>query len=331
LKNSEIRPENLIKKQEFFLKKDIKKLLKKKSFFVKITCPVCENKKLDFFLEKNGFIYEFCNLCRTYFINPRPTEKILNNFYKNSLNNKFWAKKIFPISRDRRIKYIHKPRAEYLINIIKKNNKKENFEIYLEIGAGDGSFALEIKKKNFFSNIVLVEPNPECAKICKKMNFTVLQESFQNTVKNFTNIDCVAFFEVLEHVYSPTNFLTDVKKVLRNKGKIFFSCPNGEGFDVSLMQEKSNTIDHEHLNYFNLTSIKILLKKVGFKILSIQTPGKLDLDLIYNSYNNKPCDLKYHHRINWVKNLNLKSRNSLQNFVRKNYISSHMLVIGEKI
>ncbi len=332
MKNSEIRPDNLIKKQKFFLKKDIKNLLKKKSFFIKVNCPACGNKKSDFFLEKNKFIYKICNLCGTYFINPRPTENILKNFYKKSLNNKYWAKKIFPISRDRRIRYIHRPRAKYLINKLNNKFNKKNLSIFLEIGAGDGSFASEIRKKNFFTDIILIEPNPECAKICKKMNFTVLQENFESSSKKITNIDCVVFFEVLEHIYSPFNFLKNVKKILKPKGKIFFSCPNGEGFDISLMQEKSSTIDHEHLNYFNFTSIKILMKKTGFKILSIETPGKLDLDLIYHSYfNDKTNDLKYHHRINWIKNLNLKTRNDLQNFIQKNYISSHMLILAEKI
>ena len=214
---------------------------------------------------------------------------------------------------------------------MKKYIKQKNNTL-LEIGAGDGGFAYSIKKKNFFSDIILIEPNPECVKICRKMNFTVLQESFENSAKKINNIDCVVFFEVLEHIYSPLDFLIKVKKILKSKGKIFFSCPNGEGFDVSLMQERSNTIDHEHLNYFNFTSIKILLKKIGFKILSIETPGKLDLDLIYHSYsNNKIDDLKYCHRINWVKGLNLESRNNLQNFIQKNFISSHMLVLAEKI
>jgi 2-polyprenyl-3-methyl-5-hydroxy-6-metoxy-1,4-benzoquinol methylase/ribosomal protein S27E len=332
LKNNQIRPESLIKKQKIFLKKDIKNLLKYKSFFLKVNCPACGNKKSDFFLEKKNFIYKICNLCRTYFVNPRPTEDILNNFYKKSLNNKYWAKKIFPISRNKRIKYIHKPRANYLINVLKKKINRKKIISFLEIGAGDGGFAYEIRKKNFFSDIILIEPNPECAKICKKKNFTVLQENFEYSYKKITGTDCVVFFEVIEHIYSPINFLIKVKDILRPKGKIFFSCPNGEGLDVSLMQDKSDTIDHEHLNYFNFTSIKILLKKTGFKILSIETPGKLDLDLVYNSYyNDKINDLKYYHRINWVKNLNLKSRNNLQNFIQKNHISSHMLILAEKI
>ena len=107
---------------------------------------------------------------------------------------------------------------------------------------------------------------------------------------------------------------------------------NSGGFDVSLMQEYSNVIDHEHLNYFNISSIDVLLKKSGFKVLYVETPGSLDIDLIKHSYfSSKTEDKKYLHRINWIKNIDEYFQNKFQEFIQNNKISSHMLVIAKKI
>ena len=58
------------------------------------------------------------------------------------------------------------------------------------------------------------------------------------------------------------------------------TCPNGLSFEIIQLKEKSTAIDIEHLNLFNPNSMHLLLKKVGFDIISITTPGKLDAELV---------------------------------------------------
>jgi len=60
------------------------------------------------------------------------------------------------------------------------------------------------------------------------------------------------------------------------------ACPNGQGFDIETLGTASNTVDHEHLNYFNPVSLAGLLAKCGLEILESFTPGKLDADLVRN-------------------------------------------------
>ena len=56
---------------------------------------------------------------------------------------------------------------------------------------------------------------------------------------------------------------------------------NGRGFDILLLWNKSKSIAPPlHLNFFNPGSIRILLEKIGFQILEISTPGKLDWDIV---------------------------------------------------
>ena len=63
-------------------------------------------------------------------------------------------------------------------------------------------------------------------------------------------------------------------------GFLILSCPNGAGFEIDILGKESGSVDHEHLNYFNPTSLCHLLENLGFEILEVQTPGVLDAELV---------------------------------------------------
>ena len=58
------------------------------------------------------------------------------------------------------------------------------------------------------------------------------------------------------------------------------SCPNGKGFDINVLKQKSQAVDSEHVNLFNTESIKLLLSNTGYKVVSVFTPGRLDAEIV---------------------------------------------------
>lgn len=120
--------------------------------------------------------------------------------------------------------------------------------------------------------------------------------------------------------------------MLKKSGLVIFSCPNGQGFDVAMMQDYSNTIDHEHLNYFNTDSITHLLKRTGFAAYQISTPGKLDVELVKNfTLKKKNINELINHRISWIKKTKQQELQILQKWIARNKLSSHMFVVAKKI
>ena len=109
--------------------------------------------------------------------------------------------------------------------------------------------------------------------------------------------------------------------------KRIFTTLNGMGVDIQVLQENSKAISPlMHLNFFNPKSVKILLKKIGFEVLEISTPGKLDIDIIANNIDK----VKDKFWKNFIEYSNEREKEKMQKFITENQLSSHMMVVVRK-
>ena len=142
----------------------------------------------------------------------------------------------------------------------------------------------------------------------------------------------MANFEVLEHLFSPFEFLEAAVGCLKPGGLLMLTCPNGQGFDVETLGVLSDTVDHEHLNYFNPKSIKIAFERAGLEVLEISTPGVLDADLVRNKILSGDFDISSQPFLkkvlidDWE-----KSGTDFQNFLVDNGLSSNMWIVARRI
>ncbi len=326
-KESDIRPEEFIKSQEEILKNDIEKILKFKNDFVSIKCPVCESDQEYEKFYKNGFRFVECKICETLYANPRPKPEHLKIFYLESENYNYWNKYIFPASEDVRRKSIFIPRIEKILNICNKLNIQRDF--MLEIGAGHGTFCEEVKKTKYFKRVLAIEPNPDLAMSCTNRGVEVIQEPFECADIPEGSVNVIASFEVIEHLFSPKDFLQKCYKLISDEGLLILTCPNVKGFDISLLGAGSSSIDHEHINMFHLDSLERLLKSSGFKLVEKSTPGQLDAEIVRKmilsgKYNPAPF-FKQVLIDNWD-----NCGNAFQKFLSENNLSSHMWIVVSK-
>ena len=105
----------------------------------------------------------------------------------------------------------------------------------------------------------------------------------------------------------------------------------GEGFEVETLNTISDTIDHEHLNYFNPNSISLLLNSCGFKTLEVFTPGVLDAELVRKKVLNGEFSLSQNSFLQTVLIDEWdKSSDSFQKFLINNSLSSNMWAVAKK-
>jgi 2-polyprenyl-3-methyl-5-hydroxy-6-metoxy-1,4-benzoquinol methylase len=328
-KEDDIRPKDLEEGKLHALQQDLKRLRSYSSQFVEVVCPACENLIGDPAFQKFGFQFVNCNKCDTVYMNPRAPAEVLNDFYANSILYDFWNKYIFPASREARRRKIFRPRVRKVLELLERYNVGKN--CLLEVGAGFGIFCEEITKEKVFDNVIALEPSKSLAESCKKLGITTIEKSVENLVSLEVPANFIVSFEVIEHLYSPFDFLRNCHRLMQDDGIIVISCPNIRGFDIMTLGVDSESIDAEHINMFNPKSIGILFERAGFSLLDCETPGVLDAEIVRNRILNGSFDLANQPFLQTV----LIDRweelgKSFQRFLQSNQLSSNMWVVAKK-
>ena len=322
VKEEQIRPKKIFDKYLGLCKKDIQNFfINKKKIYIK--CPACLNTGEKLF-SKYKFTYFKCLKCNSIYNNPRPLEKYFNQFYLHGDSTKYWSTDFYAKTSKIRKKKLWEPKIKLIKKII-KDTKVQNI---IDIGAGYGDF-LDLAKKKISKNTVAIEPSTKLSNICKFKGHKIIKKFIEETKKNDiprgSNLFCS--FELFEHVYNPFRFLKKIYNVMRKDNIFIFTTLSGTGLDISLLGINSKSIfPPHHINFLNPDSIEILLKRCKFRNINVFTPGKLDVDILKNN-------LKYIKDPFWKKYIEKSSKielKKIQNFIYKNNLSSHMMIVCQK-
>jgi 2-polyprenyl-3-methyl-5-hydroxy-6-metoxy-1,4-benzoquinol methylase len=326
MKEEDIRPERFKHDQRLYLLKDIDNLLSMHEDFIEVPCPACSSFSHEQPFKKNGFTYVFCGACETLYMNPRPSPAVLESFYKTSENYAYWNKYIFPATEEVRRERIFVPRVDRTLELCRKYQSE--LKSLLEVGAAFGTFCSEMASRNVFERIVAVEPTPDLANTCRRKGIETIEKPIEMvSFAEEDKFDVIASFEVIEHLFSPGDFIIHCRKLLKVNGLLILTCPNNKGFDFVVLGTQCESIDHEHLNYYNPKSLALLLKSHGFNILEVQTPGKLDAELVRKKILSGEYDAS---KQPFLKQLLIDqwetAGDPFQRFLSENLLSSHMWV-----
>ncbi|MBA87536.1 MAG: SAM-dependent methyltransferase [Euryarchaeota archaeon] len=324
MKESEIRPENLIKEYKKLVREDIENYFNHAGS-KKISCVACDSSETETSFIKNAFPYCTCKNCGTLFQSPRANEKIFTEFYKYSKSSDYWNHIFFPAVAEKRRKSIFLPRVERVTKIC--DSEKINVKKLIEVGAGYGLFLEEWRKKNPKVLSSAIEPSPVFAKRMNALGINAEQKMLSEIDFNQNNnFDLVISFEVLEHVFNPKEFISDLFKLCKPGGIILLSSLTIDGFDLSILGEESEQIYPPfHINFFSLKGIEILFKSFGISSLNITTPGKLDTQIVARHFKKNDQLALKHKFINSILK-NDENNSEFQKFLSTNKLSSHFWV-----
>ena len=277
LRETEIRPDELMAEQARRYEADRERLLAQPERFTKTACPACDATESTPAWQKYGLDYLECSNCETRYMSPRPEPTLLDEYYRTSENYEYWSRVVFPASEAARREKIFRPRAEKVVEIVKRHGVSGG--TLVDVGAGFGTFCEEVVRLNHFDRVIAVEPEPHLAAACRERGIEVIESPIEHAEIG-DRVDVVTSFEVIEHLFSPADFISLFRSILPAGGLFVVTCPNGKGFDVVELAEVSSTVDTEHLNYFHPASLSGLLEREGFEVAEVQTPGRLDAELV---------------------------------------------------
>lgn len=278
LSEKELCPENLLAGQEAAFARDIEWLQAQRHAFVNVPCPACGSTGGEVAFVKFTFPFSRCAECSTLYMNPRPSESVMTEYYVRSENYRYWAEHIFPASENVRREKVQGPWLERVAAYCERYNVPRN--TLLEVGPGFGTFAQLAGESGLFDRVIAIEPTPELAAACRARGVEVIELRVEDARHMLGMVDVAVAFEVIEHLFDPAVFLRGMALSMAPGGLLVLSCPNGMGFDIATLGAGALAVDAEHVNLFNPVSLSALVTSCGFEVLEMTTPGRLDAEFV---------------------------------------------------
>ncbi len=145
----------------------------------------------------------------------------------------------------------------------------------LEVGCGGGLLLRVAQRLGW--DVYGTEISPSCCELLGKwLSERLWQGELPSAPFAPDSFDLIIFMEVLEHLQDPLGYLHAAYRLLRPGGMLYLTTPNYQGLSRSLLGHRWHVIGDEHLNYFNPSSLKLMVQRAGFKVASVRTTG-LDL------------------------------------------------------
>lgn len=151
--------------------------------------------------------------------------------------------------------------AEYLSKRL--GLTKDN--LVIETGSNDGVHLQFYKKKGI--QVLGIDPAKNIAKVANEKGIPTLPEFFnlalaKKLILKGTKSDLFYGANMFAHVPQIIDFTKGLKIVLKDKGTAVFESPYIQG----LLENKFDSIYHEHVFYYSLIALQNLFKKVGLEM-----------------------------------------------------------------
>jgi SAM-dependent methyltransferase len=329
MREEDIRPKALL--DEFFrkLKLDADRLARRRAEFVDVDCPMCGGGGKAYAFDKDGFAYAECAGCRSLFASPRPTADALADYAAHSEAVAFWSTHFYRETADSRRAQMFRPRAVLAADLVRRGLVSPQGRL-ADIGAGYGLFLHEARGLGAFAELAGIEPDPRLAAICREAGFHVIERPVEAIAPGEVDADLATAFEVIEHVFDPLSFLEASARVLKPGGVLLFTTLTISGFDLQVLWDRSRSITPpQHLNFASVDGMERLIGRAGLELVSVTTPGRLDVDIVRNRLLNEPgLDVPRFARS--IAEAPESVRTAFQQFLSDNRLSSHIQCIVRK-
>jgi len=294
-----------------------------------LPCPACASRDIRPAFVKHGFGYVLCGSCHTLYQSPRPSAADFARIYQESPSVRYWAGTFSPAVAEARRVYLIRPKVQELARLCQQDRFAPR--MFADIGAGAGFF-LEEWRRNFpETQTIALEPNPDLAAQCRSKGLTVMECFLEEAESLEGQADLVTAFEVIEHVHDPLRFCASLGKLLKPGGRALLTGLTGDGFDIQVLWENSNSVSPpHHINFMSIKGFESLLSRAGFTNIRIFTPGKLDVDIVRNAAAHRAEALAGQGFVRMLLRRGEETLEAFQQFLSEHQLSSHCWVWATK-
>ncbi len=223
------------------------------------SCPICNSVSVMQHTIINTYVIKRCSHCNYIFVDPRPKQKEIDNYYKN------FDYKDADLSENR-----IRSDARISLKFISKYIKST--DTLLDLGCGRGYFMDEAKNQGWNTEGIDYS-NKIVAYAREKLKLNVIKSDiYKFTSKN--KYQLITMNQVIEHVLDIDKLLEKIVSLLEPGGFIYIATPNIQSASARVFgNEFEYLIPPEHINYFSIETLKKLLAKYNFRVLGASTWG----------------------------------------------------------
>jgi hypothetical protein len=227
----------------------------------------------------NEYNYELleCNNCKFIFQKFIPDENFAEELYEKYISPEE--------SLEKKISNIENLKKQYHneINLIKKIFEDKEINI-LEFGAGWGFWSIEARKFGF--NVSCLELSKKRVDYMKSKDLKVINSIENNSEK----YDLIYSDQTFEHINNPKETLDLLNRSLNTNGYIYLNFPSSFGFKKKVSKNYTPKKDEahplEHLNLYNRSSMKFLIKDTNLEIINFRSLNTFNLRYLYKDIKN---------------------------------------------
>ena len=136
----------------------------------------------------------------------------------------------------------------------------------LEIGCSDGTFMNLARLAGY--EVVGIDPSqPNCDKAMREYPELDVRCLFLDGFKSGETFDAICHFFVFEHVFHPDEFLSQIRKLLRPGGMMYFEIPNVESF--ARLPFANNLFTYQHTAHYSPSTVRAMLARYRYRTIAV--------------------------------------------------------------
>ena len=223
-------------------------------------CPICGSQNYSLLFRKFQYIQEYevvrCNSCNFVTIAPYPTPAQIAQYYQDSYNPSYMG------SGRTRLQGLAKKRLQLLLPFKSKG-------ALVELGCGSGAFLAEASS-HFTVTGVEVSPASRGFADSLIQNRIIPGDLFSFATQE--KFDVVVLAHVIEHLHDVNDACARLRALCAPDGILLLLGPNVRSFAAQFWGKYWEWYSPpRHLSYFDLNTIRRLLEKHGFEVISLTT------------------------------------------------------------
>ncbi|MEL6835039.1 MAG: methyltransferase domain-containing protein [Bacteroidota bacterium] len=237
-----------------------------------IPCPVCENSTHYSIYDNDrygmGISTVICSHCGLVYLNPRPTEAEMSEFYKHSYRKYYEAIEVPTPEYIANGPFL--ARAEFVLSKLSPYLEQKNEGKLLDVGCAEGTLLQTVKTHFPQLSTYGIEPSLGFGQYAEKHSqaqvFVGTYQDFfaQSAVKAF---DFIVTTHVLEHILDPRSFMQALHQYLSDDGLIYVEVPN-------VINNKKGISAHlGHVVSYDPDTLSSLVNACGFEVVDMYTEG----------------------------------------------------------